>query len=202
MVDNRVFYRKNAQAFFDRTAHENVEKLYAPFLPLLPAGAHILDAGCGSGRDTKVFSERGYVVTAFDATPEMAELAEQFSGQKIRILRFQEMDYVEEFDGIWACASLLHVALAELPTVFERFITALKPSGYWSMSFKYGEGEKQRGERQFTDFTENSLRTFSEGFEQLRVVNIFASGDTRQLRNEQERWVSAIVQKVPSAQVI
>jgi SAM-dependent methyltransferase len=196
MIDNRAYYRKNAQAFFDRTAYENVEKLYAPFLPLLPAGAYILDAGCGSGRDTKAFTERGYRVTAFDATPEMVRLAEQFTGQQIRLLRFQEMDYRSEFDGIWACASLLHVPLAELPEVFGRFIEALKPSGYWSMSFKYGEGEKRRGERQFTDFTEGSLQAFLDGFELLRVVKIFASNDTRRLRDEQERWVSAIVQKV------
>ena len=136
------------------------------------------------------------MVTAFDATPEMAELAAQFSGQKIRVLRFQEMDYVAEFEGIWACASLLHVPLTELPGVFARFVEALKPNGYWSMSFKYGDGEKRRGERQFTDFNEDSLRAFLDGFEQLRTIQIFASGDTRQLRNEQERWVSAIVQKV------
>ena len=196
MIDNRMYYRKHAQEFFDRTAHENVEDLYAPFLPLLPAGAQVLDAGCGSGRDTKAFAERGYVVTAFDATPEMAALAEQFSGQKIRVLRFQEMDYVEAFDGIWACASLLHVPLAELPAVFERFIVALKPGGYWSMSFKYGEGEKRRGERQFTDFTEDSLRAFLNSFHQLNVVELFTSGDTRHLRTNQERWVSAVVQKV------
>jgi SAM-dependent methyltransferase len=198
MMDNRVFYRKNAQTFFERTAHLDVERLYARFLPLLSPGARILDAGCGSGRDTKAFVARGYAVTALDATPEMAALAEQFSGQKVRVLRFQEMDYTEAFDGIWACASLLHVPLAELPTVFERFIAALKPNGYWYMSFKAGDGEKQRGIRQFTDFNEDSLRAFVGGFEQLRLVTIGTSDDTRAAGNEQERWVSAIVQKVPS----
>lgn len=194
MIDNGIFYRKNAQQFFDRTAHLEVENLYARFLPLLSAGARILDAGCGSGRDTKAFAERGYEVVAFDATPEMVALAEQFSGQPVRLLRFQEMDFVEEFDGIWACASLLHVPLAELSAVFDRFIRALKPNGYWYMSFKYGDGETQRGIRQFTDFNEPSLRAFLENFEQLEVITLGISGDTR-LNYEQERWVSAVVRR-------
>src|SRR4029079_479759 len=109
MVDNQAFYRANAQSFFERTAYLEGGEMYAPFLARLPVGAQILDAGCGSGRDTKAFAERGYAVTAFDATPEMAELARAFSGQPERVLRFQEMNYQEEFGGIWACASLLHV---------------------------------------------------------------------------------------------
>lgn len=195
MIDNRNYYRKHAQEFFDRSAYQNVEHLYAPFLSLLPVDARILDAGCGSGRDTKAFHERGFQVTAFDATPEMVALAEQFSGQKVRLLRFQEMDYIEEFEGIWACASLLHVPLAELPTVFERFIKALKRDGYWKMSFKYGVGEKQRDERLFTDFTEETLHAFLDRFAQLKMVQIFASGDSRFPCNEQKQWVSALVQK-------
>jgi SAM-dependent methyltransferase len=196
MIDNRVFYRKNAQDFFDRTAYLDVETLYAPFLSLLPAGAHILDAGCGSGRDTKAFTERGYTVTAFDATPEMAALAEQFTGQKISVMRFQEMEYMEEFDGIWASASLLHVPLVGLPAVFDRFITALKPNGYWYLSFKYGEGETQRGIRLFTDFTEASFAAFLEDFEQLQLVNTGSSYDTRYPKNDERRWLNVIVQKV------
>jgi SAM-dependent methyltransferase len=201
MIDNREYYRKYAQRFFDRTAYENVEELYAGFLPLLPRGAHILDAGCGSGRDTKAFRERGYMVTAFDATPEMAALAEHFTGQAVRVLRFQEMNYVAQFDGIWSCASLLHVPLMELPTVFDRFIIALKPSGYWRMSFKYGEGEKQRGERMFTDFTAESLTNFLNGFAALRIVEVYTSGDTRPAHSAQEQWVSATVQKVKDGRV-
>jgi SAM-dependent methyltransferase len=195
MIDNREFYRKNAHTFFERTAYQDMERLYAPFLPLLPMGAHILDAGCGSGRDTKAFVARGYRVTAIDATPEMAALAEKFTGQPVRVLRFQELDYVAEFEGIWACASLLHVPLAELPLVFARFITALKPGGYWSMSFKYGEGETMRGIRRFTDFTEISLPAFVAEFEALKLIQVFVSGDLRVARSDQEQWVSAIVQK-------
>lgn len=195
VIDNRDFYRKNAQSFFDRTAYLEVESLYAVFLPLLPAGAHILDAGCGSGRDTKAFRQRGYKVTAFDATPEMAELATQFTGQPVQVMRFQEMAFVEEFDGIWACASLLHVPLTEMPGVFDRFIRALKPNGIWYMSFKVGDGEKQRGIRLFTDFNEKSLPEFIARFDALALIHVAVSGDSRFPCNDQERWVSAVVQK-------
>ena len=101
-------------AFYDEqyaesTVHLNMQKFYDRFEKYLPEGASVLDAGCGSGRDSKHFMERGYTVTAFDASETMCECASKLTGQEVRKLTFQEMDYHDCFDGIWACASLLHV---------------------------------------------------------------------------------------------
>lgn len=40
--------------------HLDLHDVYERFLGELGPGAHILDAGCGSGRDTKAFSDRAY----------------------------------------------------------------------------------------------------------------------------------------------
>src|ERR1039458_7522672 len=104
-----MFYLTMVPSQF-RTIEVNMEALYAPFLDRMQNGAHILDAGCGSGRDTLNFLRRGYVVTAFDASKPLVELASRLTGQEMLNLRFDEIEFDRTFDGIWACASLLHVA--------------------------------------------------------------------------------------------
>lgn len=96
-------------AFYDEqyaesTAHLDMQKLYDRFEKYLSEGASVLDAGCGSGRDSKHFIEKGYTVTAFDASGIMCEYASKLTGQEVRKLAFQEMDYQDCFDGIWAYA--------------------------------------------------------------------------------------------------
>ena len=54
--DTTAYYTENAQAFFADTVAVAMAPLYARFLPHIPPGGHILDAGCGSGRDTLAFS--------------------------------------------------------------------------------------------------------------------------------------------------
>ena len=134
-------------AFYDEqyaesTAHLDMQKLYDRFEKYLSEGASVLDAGCGSGRDSKHFIEKGYTVTAFDASGIMCEYASKLTGQEVRKLTFQEMDYQDCFDGIWACASLLHVPEDELVSVIKKVIVALKPGGVLYASWKYGKGTR------------------------------------------------------------
>lgn len=108
-----------------------------------------MDAGCGSGRDTKVFLRRGYVVTAMDASAEMARLASAYTGLQIHHLRFEKMEFTSAFDAIWASASLLHEPRVSLQTVLERVIAALQPGGICYISFKLGDGERTEGGAKF-----------------------------------------------------
>ena len=103
--------------FFADTVDVDMTPLYRCFLPLLPEQAHVLDAGCGSGRDALAFAKLGYRVTAFDASPALVALAESHLRRPVQCLHFQDIAWRETFDGIWACASLLHVPAAELPDV-------------------------------------------------------------------------------------
>lgn len=103
------YYNVNVQNYCNTTKNFDASYLYDLFLPHIPKGGKILDAGCGSGRDTKYFSNKGYDVTAIDESEKLAALATQHSGIPVQTLRFQDMTFDNEFDGVWASASLLHV---------------------------------------------------------------------------------------------
>jgi SAM-dependent methyltransferase len=111
------YYEQGARAYFDATATVDMAAIHDRFLALLPAGARILDAGSGSGPDTLAFLRRGFAVEAFDASPSLARLSSAFTGVPTRVLRLQDLDEPGRYDGVWACASLLHVPGCELPEV-------------------------------------------------------------------------------------
>jgi len=185
------YYDNNAEAFVESTRMVDMQPLYQRFLPLLPGQAHILDAGCGSGRDAKYFIEQGYKVTAFDASTEITALAEKELGQPVSVQRLQ-VQYQNQFDGIWACASLLHVPAKELPDVFHRLARALKPNGVIYCSFKYGQGEYEKQGRIFTDMDEAGLRVLMDEVDGLAIKELWITVDRRPGR-EQERWLNGVL---------
>ena len=186
---NVRYYDRNTDGFIERTVGVDMSSLYAPFLEYVPKGGAILDAGCGSGRDVKAFLDLGYTVTAFDASKTMADLASSHTGQMVEVSRFQQMQFEQEFDGLWCCASLLHVPMLEFDDVLTRCVRALCPTGVGFMCFKEGSGEVMRGDRRFTDFTEESLRSVLEGTDGMNVLEIWRSDP---LHGNPESWVNAL----------
>ena len=108
-------------------------------------------------------------------------------------MRFEEMSFDDEFDGVWACASLLHVGDNDLPDIFKKIRNALKEDGILYASFKYGDGEKERGERSFIDFTEESIKPIllMSGFV---IVDSGITSDIRPGR-ENETWTNVVAKK-------
>jgi SAM-dependent methyltransferase len=191
-----AYYDAAAEPFFATTVDVDMSSLYEPFLRELAGGAAILDAGCGSGRDARIFNERGYAVTAMEPSPALATLAEAYCGLLVEPRRFQDIDWRERFDGIWACASLLHVPLAELPEVLQRLAHALRPCGVLYVSFKYGRGEREQGGRRFTDLDEAGLDKLLRLVPTLAVVETWTTADRRPDR-EGERWLNALLSRRP-----
>ena len=152
------FYDVHAKEYAALTVKADMSPAYDRFLAYLPAGAAILDAGCGSGRDSLCFMKKGYDVTMLDASGEMCKCAEALTGQKALCMGFHEIEFADRFDGIWACASLLHVSEKELENVLAIFHRALKRDGVLYASWKYGEAERCDGERFYCDMTEEKLR--------------------------------------------
>ena len=195
MIDKNVdYYNRNADSFLEGSINADMSVVRARFLSYVPAGGRILDAGCGSGRDSKVFMEAGYDVVSFDASEEMCKRASEYIGREVKNMRFEEMSFANEFDGIWACASLLHVSFEELPEIVKKLHEALRTNGALYASFKYGEGTKIRGERIFSDFTEESVIPLFEnaGF---KIVSNEVGTDSRPGR-EDEKWVNVICVKL------
>lgn len=190
------FYDQNGETFFRNTANIDVDHLYEPFLKLLKPGAHILDAGCGSGRDAKAFLEKGYQVTAFDGSAKMVQLASEYTGLPVQLLTFQQMDFAAEFDGLWANASLLHVPLDEMPDVFRKCIAALKIGGVWYAGFKEGETPRtSRDGRHFTNFTEGTFHEFVANFPQLEILEMYRTEDARPERAG-EYWLNILLRRI------
>ena len=187
-----AYYEDRAETFFAETVEVDMAPLYARFLAHIPSGGQILDAGCGSGRDALAFRRLGYAVTAFEASPALARLASDYCGLPVEVRRFQEVAWQEHFDGIWACASLLHVPMVEMTEVLGRLGRALKSDGMLYVSFKYGAGEREHGGRWFTDLDEKGLAALVEGVPGLAVIETWVTGDRREER-EGERWLNAVV---------
>ena len=133
-----AYYDRHASRYVRETRNVDMSPLYQPFLDLLPEGGRILDAGCGSGRDSRAFLARGYDVTAIDGSPAMVAHAAEATGILVRYLRFEDIAYEDEFDGVWACASLLHVPKSRIDGVLRRLSRALKVGGILHVSFKDG----------------------------------------------------------------
>ena len=188
------YYTENAADFAAGTVNVDFSATQERFLSMLPAGASILDFGCGSGRDAKAFLARGYRVTAVDGSPELCRIASAYTGIPVRQMLFAELGDVNAYDGIWACASILHVPSAELPDVFRRMITALKPGGIIYTSFKYGTFEGERNGRLFTDFTEETFAAFLKQFPELTIEEQWISADVRPGRSN-EKWLNVILRK-------
>jgi SAM-dependent methyltransferase len=175
----RAYYAKHAHDFEKSTADLDLQQIYRPFLKLVKPGGDLLDAGCGSGRDTCAFRKMGFRVVAMDASPELAQLATLRTGQTCQVLTFQNMEFRQEFDGIWACASLLHVPRAELPDVLKRLFRALRPGGILYASMKRGEGEHvAKDGRFFSYFHMEDFKTIVNREGQFELVTTWLTQAT------------------------
>ena len=190
------YYNQHAQTFSDSTLNVDMSALYAEFLPLIPKHGHILDAGCGSARDAMYFKQQDFTVSAFDASSELAKLASNYLQQAVEIKTFQQLNCTNMYDGIWCCASLLHVPKNELPEVFLKLQNALKPKGVLYVSFKYGTQERVHNGREFTDLNKDGLTALIAHHTELKILKQWQTVDQRPER-ESEVWLNALIKAVP-----
>ena len=188
------YYNRNAREFAEGTSGVDFSGIQNRFLSHLPEGALILDFGCGSGRDTRYFLGKGFRVEAADGSEELCLLASVYTGIPVKQMLFQELEETEKYDGIWACASILHLRREELPEVFRKMYRALKPGGILYVSFKYGDFEGERNGRYFTDMTEETAEELLESVPELKIKERWVTGDVRAGRGA-EKWLNMILRR-------
>ena len=184
------FYNRNADDYVAQSLKVDISYQYPDFEACLEPGARILDLGCGGGRDSKHFLDQGFDVVSVDGSPGMCRCAEALLGRPVRCLLFSDLDYVEEFDGIWACASLLHVPKDKFDGVMRKVERALKPQGVLYASFKYGEGERSVDGRYFSYYSEQDLDSLSR----LSLIQYWISEDDRP-EHAGEMWLRTLWRK-------
>lgn len=188
------YFDQNADEYALSTVGIDMSAFYEPFLAMVSQGRAILDAGCGSGRDTKAFLDRGYAVTAFDASENMASLAAKTTGIRVGVRRLQDVDFGCDFDGVWASASLLHLPRADLLDAITRLAKALRLGGVLYASFKLGIGEQVADGRLFTYLSETELRSLLRVVPLLSLATLWTTADLRPSRSD--RWLNVLATKV------
>lgn len=199
------YYEENWQPFSASTQDADVSDLRAAFCTLLPDQASVLDFGCGSGRDLKAFKEAGYTVCGLDGCEPLARQAQQYAGVPVVHQSFEDfpddvflMDKEPaQYDGIWACASLLHLQQADLVRVINALHASLKPDGIQYASFKYGTSRQWRNGRWFYDLNEQGLQDLLQSCHPFQRIRIWKTQDVRKDR-EQECWLNVLLKKAES----
>ncbi|HYH12080.1 MAG TPA: class I SAM-dependent methyltransferase [Thermomicrobiales bacterium] len=192
--NSAAWYDRNTQDYIDRTQSVDLSHLHARFLAHVPDGGRLLDAGCGSGRDSLAFRAMGYNVVPMDASLAMVNHVSKLLGTDVLHLRHQDVTFIEEFDGIWSMASMLHVPHSELPNVLERYRRALVPGGVLFASFKHGEGEALIGERLFANQNATSFGQVIKGIHGLELMDAWVEQDRRPGRQD-EQWFSVLCRR-------
>lgn len=188
------YYNQNADTFVKNTVYVDFKETQDKFLSFLKRGDRVLDFGCGSGRDTKYFLEKGMEVDALDGSAELCRFASTYTGITVKQCLFEEFTEMEKYAGIGACSSILHLSKDSLKCVMRCMVDALVPGGIIYTSFKYGEFEGERNGRYFTDFTLESFRKFVKDIGDIKLKESWITGDVRSGRGE-EKWLNVVLEK-------
>lgn len=189
-------YQRNAEAFWAGTRDHDVSQNIRALLDALPAGAplHILDFGCGPGRDIQAFQALGHRVTGLDGCPAFCEMARQYTGAPVLHQHFLSLDLpANTFDGIFCNASLFHVPSAALPRVLRELHAALKPGGVLFTSTPRGSAEGWNGERYglYLEIGPSTDYLHKAGFE---VIHHYYRPEG--LPCEQQPWLAMVSRRV------
>ena len=191
------YYNQNGQKYIQDTLMADMSGLLDKFSQYLLPKGKVLDLGCGSGRDSLWFEQQGYEVVAMDGSRAMVDYCKKIIKGPVIHNTFDDFHTDDFFDGIWACASLLHVKRAHLSETISKFLKFLTPDGYFFMSFKLLDYDYEKEGRIFTNFTEKSLHHFLNQIPSIKIIETILTQDVRQERKD-EGWISVIVCKQTS----
>ena len=171
--DTLAHYNQRAEDFWTGTRDHDVQQNMAALLDHLkvPAPFRILDFGCGPGRDLKAFTALGHEAIGVDGSARFAQMARDYSGCAVWQQDFLKLELpAQNFDGVFANASLFHVPAQELPRVLRELFATLKPGGVLLSSNPRGDNSEgwSRGRYgAYHDFESWSAYLTAAGFVEL-----------------------------------
>ncbi|MHC5225041.1 class I SAM-dependent methyltransferase [Ignatzschineria sp. LJL83] len=194
MTNTKNYYNEQALEFVENTFKVDMTNVYQPFLKEIPHTGRILDIGCGSGRDSLYFKDLGFHIEAFDYSENLVALAKEKTGLDIQHRSFYDLEDIEKYEGIWACASLLHCERSRLEEVIQKIIQALKINGVCYLSFKYGNQDRIKDGRSFTDLNEQQADKIFTSFKNIQQIKQWITTDNRPDR--EESWLNIIIKRI------
>ncbi len=195
--DTIKYYNKNAKRYCEQTIVGNVQENYDRFLKHLNKNAYILDFGCGSGRDSKYFFNNGYRVRSIDGSIEMCKLASKYINKKVDCMKFEELNDVSVYDGIWACSSILHVEKEHLIDIIIKMINSLKTNGIIYASFKLGTGYEIKEGKYYNYLTKNEmLKILSNINKNVKLIDYFETYPSTKRISNGTVWTNFIIKKL------
>ena len=185
------WYKENAPLYAEETKNSLVYDALGEFLSRVEEKGRILDLGCGSGRDSFFFLERGFYVDSLDGSEAMKREAERLFGINVRLSDFLSLDEYEKYDGVWAQASILHLDEESLRKVLYLISRALKTGGVFYTSFRKGEVDGFENGRWYTNMTESRFSSLLPP--NLQIEKSWEGKDVRPGVNK--TWLSIISRK-------
>ena len=190
------YYNKNAKQYCEQTLVGDLQENYDKFLKEIPTNGYILDFGCGSGRDSKYFIDKGYKVKAIDGSIEMCKLASKYINQDVQCMKFDELDDIDTYDGIWACSSILHIEKEELPIILNKMINALKDGGVIYTSFKIGTGYEIKEGKYYNYITRDEMQeVLSKVDSSVKIIDYFETLPSTKRKAVNTIWGNFIIKK-------
>ena len=188
-------YEDNAESFRVGTKDHDVSQNVAALLGALPKDKtlDILDFGCGPGRDMCVFKSLGHRPVGLDGSKEFCKMAQQLSDCPTLNQQFLKLELKDNnYDGIFANASLFHVPSQELPRVLRELHSALRKDGILFSSNPRGNAEGWRGQRYGHYMEIEASETFlkQSGF---RIIEHYYRPDGKP--REQQPWLAIVSQR-------
>lgn len=185
------YYNKNAAEYCKKTIDVPMQSIYDRFVSYLNPGDRLLDLGCGSGRDSIYFLSQGFDVVSVDGAMEICKIAKKNIGKEVRNIRFEDLDYNNEFDAIWASASLLHISRDRIDFIVEKILLALRKDGILYASWKCGDRDRTYDGRSYSDMTKEDVTDLFSKFG-VKIMDLWISGD--QLKRDNE-WLNIVIKK-------
>lgn len=190
------YYNTNAKEYFETTKNIKTTDIYNEFINMVKPSGKVLDLGCGSGRDSLYFKNAGYYVTSIDGSIELAKEAQKLIKQEVIVSKFEDFRSNEKFDGIWACASLLHVRRENIEGVLRNLTNNLNKGSVFYLSFKYGDNEyiDDKG-RYFNCYIEETFMELITKIKEYKLKAIYKTGDFLG-RRDNLIWLNIILERI------
>ncbi|WP_045222090.1 class I SAM-dependent methyltransferase [Desulfonatronum thioautotrophicum] len=169
-------YAHSPHVYHAQTFPLDPSPFLAPLTRHVPAPAHVLDVGCGSGRDLLWMKQRGYNLLGLERSPGLAKLARTHAGCEVLCADFDSFDFTTlSVDAVILIGALVHVPKDRFPATLARILQALMPGGHVLLTMKQGGGVSTAGDgRVFVLWRDEELREVFSGMG-LAVVEAFTN---------------------------